>query len=418
MLDVLKTRAHRFLRWTERYTKTDMVYAARGGIWLVIGRVIVILSGLIVSVVFANLVPKEVYGTYQFIMSMAVVVGAFTLSGMSVAITRAVARGSDGALRAGVRIQLMWSMGMVIAGGAFALYYFLNGNRALGESFLIVGAFSPFLTAFGLTQSFFIGRHLFRESAVFGLWRRLLPAVAVVVTIFLTHDLVTLVLVYFASNTLSAALLYRMTVERFRLPNTPDKELTSYGMNQSIMGTFGEVFAQVDRVLVFHFLGAAPLAAYSLSLLPVKQIEGIFKLLESLTFPKLSITDFSVIKSNLPHKVRILLLIAAVVVIVYILICPFFFGLFFPAYPESILVSQVLILIMLSKPRTLYMQALVAHDRRREQYQINITAAILRIVLLWFLLPVWHLWGAVAALLLTHLYANVTTRYVFWRAKA
>src|SRR3989344_575296 len=126
MLRLLAKKATPLLRWMEKYTKTDMLYLAKGGFWLMLGQGILMVSGLILSVAFANLLPKDVYGTYQFIMSMASVISAFTLSGLNTSIMRAVAGGSEGALRTGVRTQLLWSTGMVVAGAALAAYYYVN----------------------------------------------------------------------------------------------------------------------------------------------------------------------------------------------------------------------------------------------------------------------------------------------------
>ena len=413
MLESLKIQLVKLLRWSERYTKTDMLYLTKGGFWLVLGHIIQIASGLVLAVAFANLLPKETFGTYQFIMSMAVIISAFTLTGMGTAITRAVAQGSEGALRAGLRAQMRWSSAMVFVGAALAAYYYLNGNTVLGSSFLIAGAFSPFATGFGLSKSYLIGKQLFRESALLGLSRKLLPVLAVLAAVYLTQDVVTLVLVYFLSNTLSAGMLYALVVRRYRLPDTKEQDMVSYSKHLSALRIFSEIINQADKILVWVFLGAAPLAAYSLAQLPVTQLRQVFKLSSSLTFPKFSTMDFATTKKFLPHKVRVFLLVTVVVVVIYILLAPLFFTTLFPAYPESILLSQVLSLLILSKPRSLYGQVFTAHKMKRQQYITSISSNILKLVLLIVLLPLYGVWGAVYALLGTHLYLNIITRYLF-----
>jgi O-antigen/teichoic acid export membrane protein len=417
MWERLQARGTALLRFSERYTKTDMVYAAHGGFWLALSQAVQVASGLVLSVAFANFLPKESYGIYQFIMSGAVIISVFTLGGMKTAIIRAVARGSEGALRAGFRAQMNWSWGIALAGAAVASYYYLAGNQMLAFSFLIVGAFSPFLAGFGLTQSYFIGKQLFRDSLLLGLGRRLLPVVCLLTTVLLTHDPVALVFVYFASNTLSAGLLYLLVVERFRLPSSEENEMISYSKHLSAINILSNIVGQADKVLVFHFLGATSIAVYALALLPVKQIEALFTLLSSITFPKLSTMEFTTLKKVLPQKVRVLLVAAAVIVAAYILAAPFFFRLLFPTYPEAIVVSQVLALTLLSKPRSLYGQAFTAHQMKRELYIINISINILEVILLWVLLPLFGLWGAVYALLGSTIYSNVLVRVLWYLAR-
>ena len=43
----LKKRLVHILRWSERYTKTDMVYFASGNFWLITSRVIGVGSGVV-----------------------------------------------------------------------------------------------------------------------------------------------------------------------------------------------------------------------------------------------------------------------------------------------------------------------------------------------------------------------------------
>lgn len=413
----IKYRVVSLLRWSERYFKTDMLYLAKGGFWLACNQGIITLTGLILSVALANLVSKEVYGTYQFIMAMSVVLGTFTLTGMPAAVMRAAAQGNESALRTGFHTQLRWSIGVVFLAAGLAMYYFINDNFTLALSFLVVGAFTPFLDSFGLTKSYLVGKRLFRENALMGLWRRLIPLFAILATLFFTRDPLNLILVYFASNTLSAGLLYLVVVRTYSLPHTPQEAMVNYGKHLSILKIFSEVLGQADKVLIWVMLGAAPVAVYTLALLPVKQIESAFKLVYDLTFPKLVNTEFSVLKQTLARKARILLAVAGGLTILYIVAAPFLFKVLFPFYSESIALSQLLALTILAKPRSLYGQAFTAHHRRRQQYLMTVTSTLLRLSLLLALIPFYGIWGAAYALIGSQLYLNILTRYLFAKAQ-
>lgn len=417
MIEKLKIRLIALLRWSEKYTKTDMLYATKGMFWLVVGQGIYVVTGLVLAVAFANLLPKEIYGTYQFIMAGAVVLSAFTLSGMDVAITRSVARGSEGALRNGLHTQLRWSTCIAFASAALATYYYLNENNTLAISFLIVGAFAPFLEGFTLARSYLIGKQLFKESAVMGFGRRLIPVVSLLTAVVLTQNPVILTLVYFASNTLSAGLLYSLIVRRYSLPRTADNEMIGYSKHLSFLRIWSDIITQADKVLVWGMLGAAPLAAYVIAQLPISQMQSGFKLLRSLTVSKSTTVELPVLQKTLPHKVRMLLLATSAGVASYIVCAPFLLTLFFPAYPESILISQVLALSVLSLPRTLYAQALTAHKKKREIYILNMSQNVVKLALLFVLIYFFGLWGAIYATLATQLYATALTHYLFIKAQ-
>lgn len=413
----LKTKLVQLLRWSEKYIKTDMTYLTKGGFWLLLGHGIQMISGLVLTIAFVNLLPKEIYGTYQFIISAATVVSAFTLTGMTTAVSRAAARGEDGSMRPAVRTQFVWSSGIVLAGAALAVYYYANGNNTLALSFLIVGTFAPFVEGFGLARSYLIGKKLFKESTMLGLWRRFIPVVSLLLTLLLTHNPVALIFAYFCSNAVSAGILYWIIVRKYRLPYKRDPELTAYSKHLSFIRTISDITNQVDKILVWTFLGAVPLAVYTLAQFPVTHIQSIFKVLRGLTFPKMNVVSFNELQQILPHKARVFLLGNVGIVAIYILIAPVVFALLFPTYHESVLISQLLVLTILASPRTLYWQALVAHDKKREMYIVSFSQNIVKLILLLILLPLYGIWGAIGALLLTNIYDNILIRIMFKYAK-
>ena len=61
----LKQRIYKGLKWSQKYTQTDMVYLAKGGFWLGMGQIITGLASFLLTLAFANLVPKETFGTYK-----------------------------------------------------------------------------------------------------------------------------------------------------------------------------------------------------------------------------------------------------------------------------------------------------------------------------------------------------------------
>lgn len=413
-----KARFVRLLRWSEKYTKTDMVYLASGGSWILLGYIVQIVSGLGLAIAFANLLPKEVFGTYQFILSGAAIVSVFTLTGMGGAIARTAANGSEGSLRYGFRTQMIWSSGIVLAAGISSLYYHLNGNALLGNGFLIVGALQPFITGFSLYRSFLQGKQLFRESVILETTQRLTSFVVLLAALFTTNDPLVLVSVYLLSNAASLSLTYLFVVRMYAAPLSPDPELKNYSKHLSVMESFAEVANVIDKVLVWVFLGAAPLAAYVIAQMPVLHLQNLFGFMRILMFPKLAQKNFSEIIRTLPEKIRLYSLVALVVVGAYVFAAPFLFALLFPAYPESVLYSQILALSVLAIPRSLIGQTFLAHQKKRELYIMNISTPLVRIALLALLLWIWGIWGAMAAILITEIYAALLQWHLFRALRA
>ena len=231
-------------------------------------------------------------------------------------------------------------------GNARALL-FLNNNVELAIAFLVIGACVPFLSGFSLYRPYLEGMGFFRESTMLGIWRRPLPVISVLFALLLTNDPIVLVLTYFLSQTISIGLLYRLIVRRYPESSEPNQELLTYSKHLSVMGIVGIVANNVDKMLVFHFLGAAPVAIYTLAQLPSTHILKMFSLAGNLVFKKFARRDLSTLKEMIAHKIGVFSIATIAVVSVYIVAAPYIFKFVFPAYQEAVLLSQILILAVL-----------------------------------------------------------------------
>ena len=92
----LLNKIYKILRYSEKYTKTDMVYLAKGEFWLVSGQIISSAATFLLAIAFANLLPKETYGIYKYVLSIFGLLAISTLRGVEAALSQAVAKNYDG----------------------------------------------------------------------------------------------------------------------------------------------------------------------------------------------------------------------------------------------------------------------------------------------------------------------------------
>ena len=69
----------------------DLKYFASGGFWTTLGQGINAILAFALTIAFANMIPKETYGIYRYILSIAGILNIFTLKGMNTAVVQAVA---------------------------------------------------------------------------------------------------------------------------------------------------------------------------------------------------------------------------------------------------------------------------------------------------------------------------------------
>src|SRR3989344_4610471 len=346
----------------ERHLRTDANYLLHGGFWLTVGQVVSIIAGFSLALAFGNLVPKEVFGNYKFVFSLAGLFATISLTAMGSAVTQAVARGYDGALAQGLLTYLWWSIPSVVATGAGAVYYFWNGNIEIGYSLLIVAVCAPLLSGFNLYSSFLQGKKDFRRSTIYGFFLSTVSPLIMVGLILAgaRYSVPLFIAVYYFSMVALSIYFHFRTVAIYKPTTRADPETLRYGTHLSFINVLGRIAAYVDKVLVFHFLGAAPLA-------------------------------------------------------VYIALAPTFFRLLFPQYLDAVLYSQALGLVILSAPGMWMGQTLIAHMRKWELYVVNIINPLFKMGLFVALIPFFGIWGAIAATLGSNVMGVFLSVWVFRR---
>src|SRR3989338_5300224 len=151
----------------ERFLKTDIRYLAHGSFWLSISSATGTLIAFVLSVAYARFLPKELYGSYRFILSTIGMAGIFSLPGMSTAIIRAAARGYDGTFRRGSCIIFFSSIGISLVGFLTALFFFVKGNIPVAYGLCIASVLVPFVEGLGNWRGYLDGKKEFQKKTLY-----------------------------------------------------------------------------------------------------------------------------------------------------------------------------------------------------------------------------------------------------------
>ena len=387
----LKSKVYNLLRWSEKYTKTDMVYLARGSFWLTFGQIITTAIIFALSIGYANLIPQETYGTYKYVISIAGLLAIFALRGMAVPVTQAVARGYEGVLIPALKARIRWGILGSIACLGVAFYYYFQSDTTLFLSFLLIAAFLPFMEPFGTFSHFLEGKKLFKDSQVYELISQGAAAAIMFMVLIISGNLYYMLLAYFGSWTLLHIIFFAITVRKNRPSKNYDPKTISYGKHLSVIGIIGNIIASLDNIIIFHFLGAAELAVYSFALLPIIHFQGLLKKLDVLAMPKFAQRPLHEIRLLLWKRMKFLFIIGAGISLIYIFIAPFIFKIFFPKYIDSIFLSQVFsVSIVLSLGQSLLsavQDSRITIIPKKFLHLLNIPGAVLVLFMLLFIRP-------------------------------
>ncbi len=400
----LGKRLHQLLRWSEKYTKTDMVYLAHGGFWSSIGTFVTAFSSFILSLAFANLIPAAVYGTYKYAISIGSIFNAFTLTGLETAVTAAVARGKEGVLKQAAITNLWWSIPSSLAAVIGSVYYFAHANSTFGMALLCIAFLQPLTVSVNLGAAFLVGKKSFKELATFYTVDNLLPALALIGVMAVSKNALIIIAVYFVANLLTTAAMYVYVLWRFTPNDEKDDTAITYGKHLSAMNVLANVADNFDKILTFHFLGAAQLAMYSFALALPSQTKLITKPINSLIFPKFAARDDDELRQSMGQKTLRFFILGATMFVVYIIIAPVFFRFFYPQYLNAVFLSQIYAVSFLATAAVPMGTFLSSKQKVRAQYYINIISSIFQLVS--------AVVGMILAGLLGLILARVATRLV------
>jgi len=408
---VFKKKFVDFLRWSEKYTETDMVYAFKGSFWILFGKVGVFLISFAKMIAFGRYAGPEVYGTYTFFLSMATIVGIFSLPGIKTSLVKAIAQKKEGTLNLAIKEKLKFSIISSFLCLLLSGWYFLNQNLILALGFFGIAFLIPFQSVFTIFHSFWTGKKFFKKDSEYKLISAFLVALVVIPVIVLTNNPVLIILSLFASQAFFNGILLIKTLKQKENEETMP-EAISFGKSLTVIKGITSFADQIDKIIIWHYLGAIPLAVYSFAQTPVKKIEQLVPITH-LALPKIGEKSVKEIKQGIIKKFTKLFLIFVPLALFIVLIAPYFYKLFFPLYIESVVYFQAFSILIALSPFLLLNTALVADMKTRELYVIQTITPLFKLILFLALIPFFEIWGIVFAILISEIIKGIITFYYF-----
>lgn len=398
----MKESIVRVLRWSEQYTKTDMVYFVKNSGWVFFGQLATSLSAFFIMVALANLVDKGEYGEYRFIIAIVLILAIFTLPGMNTALVQSTARGFEGQLAHIVYTRIRWGALATMVAGAISAYYFLQGNQGLGASLAIVALFIPFYGAYFSYFFYLHGKQLFNEAAIIQAAAQMVFMIIMIATAFLTPTATSLIASYMFATIAIQYAGYQYTKNKHTASITnqdtdqQDQEAVNYGKYLTLWNvTPNAIATQVGIITIWYFLGAVEAAIYAIAMMIPMECNRFGAILNQVAMPKLSRQKIDI--RALFGKILKLEIVLVSIWIAYALSASYIFTIFFPKYPEAVHLSIIAMLMVLLVPRLILKGLLNAKKMKSAIQKVSLTIPTLHIILTISFIPAWGVTGAVAA---------------------
>ncbi len=404
----MKKKVKQFLRRTERHTHTDMLYLVKNTSILSAAQLIQMFIGFALLFLFTNFVDPTVYGTYTYVLSFLPILSLTALPGIDIAFIQHVSVHPTSILSFIQKKKMEWSLLGMLGGLAIAVYYGISGNTTLMALFGVLAIFLPFYTSLPSYQRYFSGKKWFAKLAKTRTIISLSTLICIGIAILFTNSAIFLLIAFLLSSLVIDIYQHiqtkRLDAHQVEASLSEQKKVFGYGLKLTGTNILGVISEQIDKILIFQYVGATELAIYSVAMAPIEQSKVLFKHVSAIAFPKFASNSISTLKQTLFYKLILSFIFALVLLIIYVITAPTLFSWFFPAYIDSVPLSQILAISILAFPLIIISTVFEAQKKIHTIYAFRIIGSLVQIGLLWFFATIYGMIGIVIARVLSRFF--------------
>ncbi len=384
--------------WLNRMFKIDVGYVCGGGIWVMTGRFASIFVSFVAAYIFANFVSKEVYGEYNYVLSLAGILSIFTLKGINTSIVKSVANGHEMVIYQGLRTQIVWGLLGSVVGFGSSVYFLIQGEVVIGWSMLVVSFLLPFTSGFDIFTSIWHGRKDFATQQKFDAAIQFGYLAVISLAAYFYPVTIVFVIANFVGYFIFRLFGLLLTLNEVDKNSSGDPKSISFGKHLSLMSVTGTIVKHLDKVLVWHLLGATSVALYSFATIPPLKIRDILKSIGGLALPRFGSRSMNELRYTMNRKMSLTFIIGVVSFILYSLLAGPAFALLFPEYMDAVSLSIIYAIFLIPvMPSLILHTALIAKMEKRKLYIYRFIYPIIQLGLLYFLVLQFGLIGAIVA---------------------
>ncbi|HIQ39174.1 MAG TPA: polysaccharide biosynthesis protein [Methanothermococcus okinawensis] len=392
----------------------DLPYFIKGGFWLGVGRIFLLIKGFLLSVILANMLPKKAFGEYSFVMTILILAGIFALPGMGVAVIQAVTRGYEGTYFKALRevFKYSWIGSLFLLG--LSIYEYYLGNFNLSVIFAILSSLFPFYSISGYYSYFFNGKKRFDILAKTTSLFAVLSTLLVVISLIITRSVFWIVIVMVLSQILICGYFSISYVKKFIESNEVDPSSIKFGKNISKSMVLSGIATNFDSLVIAHFLNFSDLAVFKVIMTLPSQFELLVNTFSPLILPKMASSNLNK-KDVLIHFKKFFLMIVGLIVI-YVITAPVIYYILYPKYFEYTWLSLLYSLTFINFLYLLPYNYLIKEKKRELINKFNILSALLLMVLSFIGVFYYGVFGAVMARVIYSVVAILLITLIFLRA--
>lgn len=355
--------------------------------------------GILRSVAFARMATPEVYGQYNYVLSIIGMVGILSLPGLNTALVESVARGHGDSVFVAARTRIRWGLLSALACSGVAIYQaVVEQNITVAIAIFAGGLLIPPTVSSSTALQYYNGRKRFDLISRINVGILLTKTLILLLLLWYQKNVVWLIVGDSLVNIAFYGFAFRTIPERTG-ESKPDAGLVSYGRSLTWANAITVIAGHLDNVLLAGFYGFADVAVYRVASTLPESTKSMTKLIPTLVMPKIAERpDKRVYSATTRRQLYWLQMANFLAVLVIVAILPFLMQIFGDQYVEATRIAQVLMLTLsFNWVNSVLIGAFQARKQTATIYRSNLLMGGFQLVTLIITVPFWGIWGVVAS---------------------
>ncbi len=347
MIKIIKEKIRSFLIFTQRFTRTDNIYLAKGGFWIISAGIVANILGIVMAIIFTRLSTKVVYGQYQFVLALIDTLLILSLPAINTAVMEAVVRGKEKSVLLAIKRRLQFGLtGSLIFLLIGVYFYVFKQMFLMAGALLAVAIFFPAYNIVNTVFAYYDAKKKFYLPQIIHILMRLIITASIVIAIIFWNNIFAIITIYLIANGVMNLVILWYFKKTEKLNGEADLDIVHYGLQLTFANIIPEILNNADKLFISVFLGVEALAIYIIAEKIPNSIKGFLKSLKILFFPKFVYLSKENFIAKFKNVYPFFIFVSGTILIIIALpwIIPLLFG---SGYKDSIFIAQLCSLIIL-----------------------------------------------------------------------
>jgi O-antigen/teichoic acid export membrane protein len=381
--------------------------------WSVCSHFVVGGLSLFIMWLITSYFTKEEYGLYLYLTYLIGFVSVLALSGADKELILEIANKKYGSYKFLFFKKILFSLIGSFVFFGLSLYWYFNSSIEVALFLFLVGFLFPFMNAFKLYNSFYLGKRSFFILFKLTSFREILFLLIVLFVVLMNYNFFIFFILTILGFFIFDAYSFYSSLKVIN-SNKIEKEITSNSWKFTGINSLPSILNFVDDIIMGSVLGMGALASYRVALMFPEEVKHLSGVVSSVLISRFAIKNYS--KFKLLRIMFFSFLLNLLLVIILFIGVKFAIEYIFPDYKDIIIFAQLAFISALFVfPSVVLNTYLNAKRKFVDLTKVVFSTSILKFVGFVIFIPLFGIEGAISVIIIDDIIQFFILIYLVFR---